>query len=371
MTYIGNVPTLQTSEAREEQIVSETTQSVFNTHGYAVGFIDVYRNGVRLLRSDYTATDGATVTLHTPANQNDTIAFEYNHEITQSVRVNEVKQEILVTNTAVTSYTLTADPIQEYTNVYYNGLLLSTDDYSFNGRVMTLLFNLNLNDIIAVIMKKGVDVPEYSVLSEVREEYTVTANTQNTFVTVNRITDGLTDVYLNGIKLATSDFSITEGTRTITLAEDAVTDDLIAIISKNNYITGPQITETRQEFLVSNDLESAFTTSSRIVPSHTDIYLNGVRLNTADYSIAGQTVTLTDAPNANDILVVVSRTSLTDATKIGATGGGNDRVFWENDTTITTSYTIPNNTNAMSAGPIAIANDVIVTIPDGSTWTVV
>ena len=46
-------------------------------------------------------------------------------------------------------------------------------------------------------------------------------------------------------------------------------------------------------------------------------------------------------------------------------------VFFENDTTLTSSYTITAGKNAMTAGPITIADGVTVTIPDGSTWTVV
>lgn len=55
----------------------------------------------------------------------------------------------------------------------------------------------------------------------------------------------------------------------------------------------------------------------------------------------------------------------------GATGGGTDRIFYENDQNITTDYTITNGKNAMTAGPITIDDGVTVTIPDGSTWTVV
>lgn len=54
-----------------------------------------------------------------------------------------------------------------------------------------------------------------------------------------------------------------------------------------------------------------------------------------------------------------------------ATGGGSDHVFWENDQVVTTSYTITSGKNAMTAGPITIANGVTVTIPNGSTWTIV
>ena len=55
----------------------------------------------------------------------------------------------------------------------------------------------------------------------------------------------------------------------------------------------------------------------------------------------------------------------------GATGGGNDDAFYENAATITTSYTITIGKNAMSAGPITIADGATVTIPDGSVWTIV
>jgi hypothetical protein len=55
----------------------------------------------------------------------------------------------------------------------------------------------------------------------------------------------------------------------------------------------------------------------------------------------------------------------------GATGGGNDAAFYLNDQTINNSYTISAGQNAMTAGPITVANGATVTISDGSVWTVV
>lgn len=55
----------------------------------------------------------------------------------------------------------------------------------------------------------------------------------------------------------------------------------------------------------------------------------------------------------------------------GATGGGTDAVFYLNDQTVNNSYTVPANQNAMSAGPITIANGATVTVSDGSVWTIV
>lgn len=60
-----------------------------------------------------------------------------------------------------------------------------------------------------------------------------------------------------------------------------------------------------------------------------------------------------------------------DAGGAGAVGGGSDAIFWENDQTVTTSYTITNGKNAMSAGPITINSGVTVTVGAGEVWTVV
>ena len=55
----------------------------------------------------------------------------------------------------------------------------------------------------------------------------------------------------------------------------------------------------------------------------------------------------------------------------GATGAGSDQVFWENGQTVTTSYTITNNKNAVSAGPITINSAVTVTVGAGENWVIV
>ena len=55
----------------------------------------------------------------------------------------------------------------------------------------------------------------------------------------------------------------------------------------------------------------------------------------------------------------------------GATGGGSDKVFWENAQAVTADYTITNNYNAGSFGPITINNGVTVTVGSGETWTIV
>jgi hypothetical protein len=55
----------------------------------------------------------------------------------------------------------------------------------------------------------------------------------------------------------------------------------------------------------------------------------------------------------------------------GATGGSSDDIFYENGQTVTASYQLTANKNALSAGPITINAGVTVTVPSGASWTVV
>lgn len=55
----------------------------------------------------------------------------------------------------------------------------------------------------------------------------------------------------------------------------------------------------------------------------------------------------------------------------GAKGGGSDDVFYENGQTVTTSYTLTTNKNAVTAGPVSINSGATVTVPSGASWVIV
>lgn len=55
----------------------------------------------------------------------------------------------------------------------------------------------------------------------------------------------------------------------------------------------------------------------------------------------------------------------------GALGSSGNYIFYENDTVVTSSYTITTGKNAVTAGPVTVNDGVTITIPDGSSWTVV
>jgi hypothetical protein len=69
-------------------------QTTFSVPSYTVGYIDVYRNGVRLAAADYTATNGTTVVLANAATLNDSV-------VTESFYVSSVLNAIPATAGAV------------------------------------------------------------------------------------------------------------------------------------------------------------------------------------------------------------------------------------------------------------------------------
>ena len=78
------------------------------------------------------------------------------------------------------------------------------------------------------------------------------------------------------------------------------------------------------------------------------------------------TLPATDTPVAGYALVSDGSGTLS----WGVAGGATQGIFWENDQTITSNYTITNGKNAGSFGPITIQSGVTVTVGSGETWTV-
>ena len=96
--------------------------------------------------------------------------------------------------------------------------------------------------------------------------------------------------------------------------------------------------------------------------------------NVTSTAIKNSAANLTSIPAANltGTLPAIDGSNLT-GLQAGATGGnsGANAVFWENQQTVTHSYSITANRNAGSFGPITINSGVTVTVPSTSNWTIV
>ena len=102
----------------------------------------------------------------------------------------------------------------------------------------------------------------------------------------------------------------------------------------------------------------AGTAASRTITAST-----GISISNGDGVSGNPTITNTGVISINGASGVLS--------SVGAVGGGSDQIFFLNDVTIFSDYTIPLNKNAMTAGPVSIADGKVVTIQDGSVWTIV
>ena len=89
------------------------------------------------------------------------------------------------------------------------------------------------------------------------------------------------------------------------------------------------------------------------------------------YASATNTLSKLTAGTNGYVLTLAGGVPSWAAAAAGATGGGTDKVFWENDQTVTTSYTITAGKNAGTFGPISVNSGVTVTVPSGSTWSIV
>ena len=129
----------------------------------------------------------------------------------------------------------------------------------------------------------------------------------------------------------------------------------------------PQATQSRNRF-VATDGQTSFATSG-YTQGYVDVYLNGVKLDVSDYAATnGSDIVLNVGAASGDILDVLAFSTFEVA---NVDAGAKQGTFWENNTTIDASYVITAGKNAGTFGPVTIADGVTVTIPDGSTWTVI
>jgi len=74
MAYIGNSPGVA-SQRVVTTVTASAGQTVFTPQsGYTIGYLDVFLNGVKLVNgTDYTASNGTSVTLVSPAGSGDIV----------------------------------------------------------------------------------------------------------------------------------------------------------------------------------------------------------------------------------------------------------------------------------------------------------
>ena len=122
--------------------------------------------------------------------------------------------------------------------------------------------------------------------------------------------------------------------------------------------------------------------ASGAIAADNDIYVDG-HTYLGNVSIAGTSTVLRGLDVGSNIQL--GNAGVVTATSFSGDGSGlsnlpagapvgdasTNTVFFENDTAVAVNYQITSGKNAMSAGPIAINAGIAVTVPSGSSWTIV
>jgi hypothetical protein len=200
------------------------------------------------------------------------------------------------------------------------------------------------------------------------------ANSINTAITAN--TAKTTNATHTGDVTGSTSLTIAAGAvTTAKIADDAVTADKLANTSVTAASYGsataiPAITVDAQGRITAASTNSINTSTIPVADESSDTTCFPVFVTAASGDLApksGSNLTFNSATGA------LGATSYTgDGSSLtGVASAVADGCIYENSQTISNNYTISTNKNALSAGPITIANGVTLTVPSGSVYTIV
>ena len=142
-----------------------------------------------------------------------------------------------------------------------------------------------------------------------RDSTTVGSGGQASFTSSSAYASGYINVYVNGAKLNSADFTENDPANGIvTLSSAAVEGDIVEL---ENFavtaITGDfETTIAKEEYTVTTASQTVFDLTAEYVTGYIDVYLNGVRLSSSDYTETNSTrVTLATAATFGDVLEFV------------------------------------------------------------------
>jgi len=411
----GSVPYQQ--QKLEFEFVATLNQTVFSGNdrygrplSYNPGMSDVYVNGIRLDSAEYTAETGSSITLITGSELSDevTVISYGDIDFADTVPAStggafaggvNFGGDITVDETTFT-VSATTDRIGVGTNTPSKLLTVYRDSTNQDSQLQ--VEQDGTGDAVMSFVATG----EYTYLTGLY-------NTDNSF----RISANATDLNTDTRLTLDSTGNLAIGTATTTGTQFTVQNDraVNTYAQKWRNYNGAslendvvlQFDGTVQKFGNVNNFDLAFMTNNAnrmVIDTAGNVTIAGnLTVQGTQFIVDSNTVNIADniiVLNADEAGnpsqnagIEIERGALTNVElrwnettdaweitndgsnyeEIGAPakGGGSDQIFFENDQTVTTDYTITSNKNAMTAGDITISNSATVTIPAGSTWTIV
>ena len=198
---------------------------------------------------------------------------------------------------------------------------------------------------------KNSELKVFNVTSSTSATHTLSwnaPNEQSLFITIN------------GVKQQEDAYSIAGTPTTITLTDALVATDKMEVVGVldigNTNVVGDNTVSTAKLG------DNAVTTAKIGALSVTNAKMADDAVGVAELSATGTASATTYLRGDNAWSTVPP----------GApTGTSDEKIFFNNETQVDYSYSIPASTNSLSAGPITVATGVTVTVPTGSVWVIV
>jgi hypothetical protein len=172
------------------------------------------------------------------------------------------------------------------------------------------------------------------------QTYTATAS-QTTFTVTGGYVVGLVDVFINGVRLTSADFTATDGS-TVVLATGTGAGNIVDVIKYTSAFTASSALRQVSYFTATAG-QTSFTVS--YTPGLVDIFYNGSKLASSEYTASnGTSIVLSSGAALNDIIEVVAYAysvgAFTGQAQLNGTGFvkvSGTTVSYDNSTYLTTS----------------------------------
>jgi len=235
-----------------------------------------------------------------------------------------------------------------YVQVYVNGILLNSADYTATtGTTVVLASAAAAGDIVDII---ALNIGTFTSGGYTRTTYTASAG-QTSFTAA--YTPGYIQVYLNGVLLDPTDYTASSGSAVVlgTAATAGDTVDLVAL-TIGGFSGGYNRTT-----ITATAGQTSFSATYTV--NYVQVYLNGMLLDPSDYTATtGTSIVLGVAASVGDLVDVVSLTlaSVTGAVSITGAPASGQLTVWTGGSSI-----------QGIAAPTTAGNVVFTT--DGTAWS--
>ena len=233
--------------------------------------------------------------------------------------INFVGQNVIATgNNNIATITLTDNPV--FNNLNASGIS-TLNNLEIDGYISIGNSTGNVNQVLS---STGIGITWrdfLDVLPQARTGLTTTATANQTIFSFN-YTVGLLDVYVNGVKLSSGEFTASNGS-TITLTEPTSFNDIVEFISFSSFgigtslgigITGSSLTSvgTLESLNVSGSTTLSGTTTINRVSISTVGVNTTLQTGIVYVYLAGVTsLTLPPSPSSGDYLKIINRSGIT------------------------------------------------------------